>query len=73
MDRIYPYDDVSAFAATTDVLIAGFGGAGASAALEARRAGADVVVLERASGGGGCDVLRPAGGQVCRAAVAAQR
>ena len=57
MDRIYPYEDVSAFAATTDVLIAGFGGAGASAALEARRAGAEVVVLERASGGGGSTMM----------------
>ena len=57
MDRIYPYDDVSAFAATTDVLIAGFGGAGASAALEARRAGAEVVILERASGGGGSTMM----------------
>lgn len=37
----------------TDVLVCGYGGAGASAALEARRAGADVVVLERSSGGGG--------------------
>lgn len=57
MDRIYPYEDVYVFAFTTDVLIAGFGGAGASAALEARRAGAEVVVLERASGGGGSTMM----------------
>lgn len=33
-----------------DVVVVGFGAAGASAALEARFAGADVLVLERASG-----------------------
>jgi len=36
----------------TDVLIVGLGGAGACAAIEARHAGADVVVLERFTGGG---------------------
>jgi succinate dehydrogenase/fumarate reductase flavoprotein subunit len=36
-----------------DVLIAGFGAAGVCAAIEARSLGADVLVLERASGGGG--------------------
>ena len=36
-----------------DVVIAGLGVAGACAAIEARLAGASVVVLERASGGGG--------------------
>ncbi|MDY0013797.1 MAG: FAD-binding protein [Rhodocyclaceae bacterium] len=35
-----------------DVLVVGFGGAGACAALEARNAGADVLVLERFEGGG---------------------
>src|SRR5262249_59880460 len=39
--------------ASADVVIAGLGVAGACAAIEAREAGADVVVLERASGGGG--------------------
>ncbi|MFP6599236.1 MAG: FAD-dependent oxidoreductase [Deltaproteobacteria bacterium] len=39
------------------VVIVGFGGAGASAALEARAAGADVLLLERASGGGGTTAL----------------
>ena len=36
-----------------DVVVVGLGAAGACAALEARAAGADVLVLERASGGGG--------------------
>src|SRR5258705_2602465 len=38
---------------TADVVIAGLGVAGACAAIEAREAGADVLVLERAGGGGG--------------------
>ena len=38
---------------TADVIVVGMGIAGACAALEARRAGADVLVIERASGGGG--------------------
>lgn len=45
-----------------DVLVVGFGAAGASAAIEARRAGADVLVLERASGGGGASAI--AGGHL---------
>ena len=36
-----------------DVVIAGLGVAGACAAIEAAEAGADVLVLERAGGGGG--------------------
>ncbi|MBW2240437.1 MAG: FAD-dependent oxidoreductase [Deltaproteobacteria bacterium] len=36
-----------------DVVIVGLGAAGSCAAIEAREAGADVLVLERASGGGG--------------------
>jgi 3-oxo-5alpha-steroid 4-dehydrogenase len=35
-----------------DVVVVGFGGAGACAALEAARAGADVLVLDRFGGGG---------------------
>jgi len=38
---------------SADVVIAGLGVAGACAAIEARQAGADVLVFERASGGGG--------------------
>lgn len=36
-----------------DVVVVGLGAAGSSAAIEAREAGADVLVLEKASGGGG--------------------
>jgi len=42
---------------TADVIVVGMGIAGACAALEARRAGADVLVIERASGGGGASAL----------------
>jgi succinate dehydrogenase/fumarate reductase flavoprotein subunit len=45
-----------------DVLVVGFGCAGASAAYEAAVAGADVLVLERASGHGGSSAL--SGGEV---------
>ena len=37
---------------TTDVVVVGFGGAGACAALEARAQGADVLVVDRFTGGG---------------------
>lgn len=57
MKRVRPFDDIEHFELSTDVLVAGFGGAGASAALEARRAGAEVTVLERASGGGGSTMM----------------
>jgi len=40
-----------------DVVVVGFGAAGACAAIEAREQGADVLVLERASGGGGTSAL----------------
>jgi 3-oxo-5alpha-steroid 4-dehydrogenase len=40
-----------------DVVVVGFGAAGACAAIEARAAGADVLVLERAGGGGGTSAL----------------
>jgi succinate dehydrogenase/fumarate reductase flavoprotein subunit len=41
----------------TDVVVVGFGAAGACAAIEARSSGAKVLVLERASGGGGTSAL----------------
>lgn len=44
---------VASFDHDTDVLVIGFGVAGGAAALEAAQAGADVIVLERASGPGG--------------------
>jgi 3-oxo-5alpha-steroid 4-dehydrogenase len=40
-----------------DVIVVGFGGAGASAAIEAGKAGAEVLVLERASAGGGSTAM----------------
>ncbi len=42
--------EVSEWADTAEILIVGFGMAGACAALEARAAGASVIVIERASG-----------------------
>jgi succinate dehydrogenase/fumarate reductase flavoprotein subunit len=57
MQRIVKFEAVQQFDITTDVVIAGFGGAGASAALEARRAGSEVLVLERSSGGGGSTMM----------------
>lgn len=44
---------ISQFTHTADVVVVGYGVAGAAAAIEAARAGASVVVLERFSGGGG--------------------
>jgi 3-oxo-5alpha-steroid 4-dehydrogenase len=49
--------DVKHFDETTDVLVIGLGAAGVGAAIEARRAGAAVLVLERASAGGGSTAL----------------
>ncbi len=57
MQRIVSFESITEFDLSTDVVVAGFGGAGASAALEARRAGAEVIVLERASGGGGSTMM----------------
>jgi 3-oxo-5alpha-steroid 4-dehydrogenase len=45
--------DVKSWDLTADVVVAGFGAAGASAAIEGAKAGAEVLVLERAGGGGG--------------------
>ncbi len=49
-----------------DVVVAGYGIAGVSASIEAARAGADVLVLERTSGWGGAAAL--AGGFIYLAA-----
>ncbi|MFJ9681792.1 FAD-dependent oxidoreductase [Streptomyces sp. NPDC101194] len=48
---------VTRYDARTDVLVVGFGCAGAAAAFEAASAGADVLVLERAGGPGGSSAL----------------
>ncbi len=45
--------DVDSFSDEADVLVVGLGASGTCAAIEAREAGADVLVLERASAGGG--------------------
>ena len=49
--------DVPAWDLEADVVVVGFGAAGACATIEARAAGADVLLLERASGGGGTSAL----------------
>ncbi|MDG3008953.1 FAD-dependent oxidoreductase [Rhodococcus sp. D2-41] len=54
--------DVAAFDHETDVLVVGYGCAGAAAALEASAAGAQVTILERASGPGGSSAL--SGGEI---------
>lgn len=50
-------EDAGPADAVVDVLVVGFGCAGACAAYEAAAAGADVLVLERASGAGGTSAL----------------
>ena len=49
--------DVSHWDLEADVCVVGLGCAGAAATLEAAHAGAEVVVLERASGGGGTSAM----------------
>ncbi|MBR9911797.1 MAG: FAD-binding protein [Gammaproteobacteria bacterium] len=49
--------DITHYSSTHDVLVVGYGIAGACAALEARRTGADVMVIERASAGGGASAV----------------
>ncbi len=49
--------DVGAWDDEADVIVVGFGGAGACATLEASAAGADVLLLERMGGGGGTTAL----------------
>jgi 3-oxo-5alpha-steroid 4-dehydrogenase len=56
LERVEHWDDAA------DVVVVGCGSAGASAAIEAREAGADVLVLERGSGLSGTTTL--AGGVV---------
>ena len=49
--------DVPHWDREADVVVVGFGAAGACAAIEAAEAGCEVLVLERASGGGGTSAL----------------
>jgi 3-oxo-5alpha-steroid 4-dehydrogenase len=49
--------DPAVWSATTDVVVVGCGAAGAAVAIEARAAGADVVVFEREADGGGATAL----------------
>jgi succinate dehydrogenase/fumarate reductase flavoprotein subunit len=57
MKRISKFETVSQFDHTVDVVVAGYGGAGGCAALEAKRAGAEVMILEGSSGAGGSTAL----------------
>jgi 3-oxo-5alpha-steroid 4-dehydrogenase len=54
--------DIDVFDHETDVLVVGFGCAGAAAAYEAATAGAGVLVLERAGGPGGSSAM--SGGEI---------
>lgn len=55
--RVVEAADVAEWNEEVDVVIAGYGAAGVCAALGARSEGADVLVLERASGGGGLTAM----------------
>lgn len=48
--------DIAAWDVEVDVLVIGYGCAGVCAAIEAREAGADVLVLDRAGGAGGTSI-----------------
>ena len=50
---VVPLAAVPGWEREADVVVVGQGIAGSCAALEAHRAGADVLIVERASGGGG--------------------
>jgi 3-oxo-5alpha-steroid 4-dehydrogenase len=60
--RPLPLSEVDSFDEQTDVLVVGYGCAGAAAALGAAESGAEVVVLEKLSGGGGSSAV--SGGEV---------
>ncbi|MCY4426420.1 MAG: FAD-dependent oxidoreductase [Halieaceae bacterium] len=61
-ERPLRVSDIEAWDLEADVVVVGLGGAGVCAALEAGRVGAEVLVLEAASAGGGTTAL--AGGQI---------
>ncbi|MDA8267116.1 MAG: FAD-dependent oxidoreductase [Actinomycetota bacterium] len=54
---LVPAEDVATWDETVDVVVVGYGIAGACAALEAQRAGADVLVVDRAGGPGGSSIV----------------
>lgn len=60
----------------TDIVVVGFGGAGSAAAIEARKAGAEVVILEASSVGGGSTALNGGliylGRTLCRRSTASR-
>lgn len=56
-NRLIPESTITRWDDTFDVVISGFGCAGASAAISAAQTGASVLVLERASGSGGTSAL----------------
>jgi succinate dehydrogenase/fumarate reductase flavoprotein subunit len=57
-----PVTDVSAWDVSADVVVVGYGCAGASAAIGAAEVSASVAILERAGGGGGASAM--AGGEI---------
>jgi len=54
---VWPVSQVPAWDMESDVIVVGLGVAGGAAAIEAARAGSEVMVLERASGAGGATAL----------------
>jgi succinate dehydrogenase/fumarate reductase flavoprotein subunit len=62
LDHPFPLAQVPRWDFECDVVVVGFGAAGASAAIEAARAGAGVVLFEVAAGNGGTSAL--SGGEI---------
>lgn len=62
LHRPLPVSEVPGWDIETDVAVVGFGAAGACAAIEAARAGAQVTLFERNSGSGGASAL--SGGEI---------
>src|SRR5690348_9883618 len=57
-----PASEISSWDGESDVVIVGYGCAGASAAIGAAESGASVTILERAGAGGGASAM--AGGEI---------
>jgi len=62
LDRPCALGDVARWSVETEVIVVGFGAAGASVAIEAARAGANVTLFEATSGNGGTSAL--SGGEI---------